>query len=361
MAYTLLFCNVKLSYNITKNQLKEKESTMKPIKVIQIGLGPLGQKIVQFVDQRKGIEIIGAVDVAPNLKGKDLGEHCGLAPMGIQIQDSISACIAGLKAIQPDAAILTTVSDIAKITPQVEQIVAFGLPVVSTCEELLCPWRTSKVLSERIDKTAKSNQVAVLGTGVNPGFLMDSLPLFLTAVCQDVKKITINRIQDAASRRVPFQKKIGAGLMLDQFEKKRIEGSLRHVGLTESLHLIASTIGWQLTRTEDILTPVIAEREILTNTMQIPVGYASGVQQIGNGYVNDEKVISLVFKASVGEPDPMDSIEIEGNPSIKSMINQGVHGDIATCAITINAVKQIIKAQPGLRTMAEIPLVSFFI
>jgi hypothetical protein len=333
---------------------------MHQIKVIQVGLGPLGQKIVQFIDQRKGIEVIGAVDVAPDLEGKDLGVHCGLGAMGIRIQGSISACLEDLKDQQPDAVILTTVSSMQKITPQIEQIVAHGLPVVSTCEELLHPWNISNALAERIDHAAKTNQVAVLGTGVNPGFLMDALPVFLTAVCQDVKTITVHRIQDASSRRIPFQKKIGAGLTIEQFEKKKAEGTLRHVGLTESLQLIAGAMGWRLTQTEDILTPVISEKEIMTEAMQIPAGHAAGVQQIGNGYVNGEKVISLIFRASVGEPDPVDSIEIEGNPSIRSIIGKGVHGDIATCAITINAVKQIMKARPGLRTMADIPLVSFF-
>jgi 4-hydroxy-tetrahydrodipicolinate reductase len=207
---------------------------------------------------------------------------------------------------------------------------------------------------------AKKNQVAVLGTGVNPGFLMDSLPTFLTAVCQDVQRITVHRIQNAAFRRIPFQKKIGAGLTLEQFENKKKEGTLRHVGLTESVQLIASRMGWQLSKTEDILVPVIADREIITDTMKIPVGYAAGVQQIGKGYVGDEDKIILVFRAAVGEPDPQDSIEIKGTPTIKSIIEGGVHGDVATCAITINALKQIILSQPGLRTMADISLVSFF-
>jgi hypothetical protein len=332
---------------------------MNQINVIQVGLGALGQKIVQFAQQRKGIQVIGAVDVAPGLMGKDLGEQCGLGKMGIPIQHSVSACLEALKAQRPDAAILATVSSMATITAQIEQIVACGLPVVSTCEELLYPWNISKDLSDRIDKAARANQVAVVGTGVNPGFLMDALAVFLTAVCQDVKKITVHRIQDAASRRLPFQKKIGAGLALDQFEKKKAEGTLRHVGLTESIHLIASAMGWQLTHTEDILTPIVAQKEIMTEAMRIPAGQVAGVQQIGNGYVNGENVIRLIFKASIGEPDPVDSIEIDGSPSIKSIIAGGVHGDIATCAIAINAVKQIIKARPGLRTMADIPLVCF--
>jgi hypothetical protein len=330
---------------------------MNKMKVVQIGLGPLGQKITQFVAQRANIEVVGAIDVSPEIIDRDLGELCGLDNMGIKIQSSLGDCLRGVK---PDAAILTTVSTMEKIAPQIEEIVSYGIPVVSTCEELSYPWDTSLSLSERIDMVAKANKVAVLGTGVNPGFLMDSLPTFLTSVCQDVQAITVHRIQDATFRRIPFQKKIGAGLTLEQFERKKEEGTLRHVGLIESVQLIASRMGWELSKTEDILVPVITDREIITDVMRIPVGYAAGVQQIGKGYVGNEDKIILVFRASVGEPNPYDSIEIKGTPTIKSIIEGGVNGDVATCAITINALKQIIKTQPGLRTMADISMVSFF-
>jgi 2,4-diaminopentanoate dehydrogenase len=330
---------------------------MNKMKVVQVGLGPLGQKITQFITKRKNIEIVGAVDVSPEIVDRDLGELCGVGIMDVKIQDAIGAC---LKRVKPDAVILTTVSTLEKIAPQIEEIMSYGVPIVSTCEELSYPWDTSSSLSERIDMAAKANQVAVLGTGVNPGFLMDSLPTFLTAACQDVQKITVHRIQNAAFRRIPFQKKIGAGLTLEQFKAKEREGTLRHVGLTESVQLIASCMGWKLSKTEDILVPVVADKEITTDTMTIPVGYAAGVQQTGKGYVGSEDRITLVFRAAVGELDPRDSIEIQGTPTIKSVIEGGVNGDVATCAITINALKQIIASPPGLRTMADIPMVSFF-
>lgn len=330
---------------------------MNQIKVVQVGIGPLGQKITQFIAQRKGIAVIGAVDVAPELIGTDLGELCGLDKMGIKIQGSIAACLKGKK---PDVVLLTTVSSLEKITPQIEEIVANGLPVVSTCEELSFPWETSKSLSERIDKAAKINQVAVLGTGVNPGFLMDAFPIYLTAVCQKVDKVKVSRIQDAAFRRIPFQKKIGAGLTIKEFKKNQKLGVLRHVGLTESVQMTANCLGWQLDRTEDVLTPVIAKEEIVTEHLRIPAGDASGVQQIGKGYVDGEEKITLVFRASINEPDPADTIEIQGDPNIKSTISGGVNGDVATCAVTINAVGRIIDAKPGLRTMADMPLISYF-
>ncbi|MBU2512613.1 dihydrodipicolinate reductase [bacterium] len=330
---------------------------MEQIKVVQIGLGPLGQKIPKYIAEREGIQLVGAVDVNPSFQGLDLGTHCGLEPMNIAIKSSLAEC---LKTVKADAVILTTVSTMDKITPQVEEIVGFGLPIVSTCEELIYPWDTSPALAARIDTAAKNAKVAVLGTGVNPGYLMDALPAFLTAVCQQVESVRVSRFQNAAFRRIPFQKKIGAGLNLEEFESLKKKGTLRHVGLTESIHLIANTMGWKLSKTEDIITPVIAEKEIKTDAMVIPAGFAAGVQQIGRGWVEGNEKITLHFKAAVGEPESYDRVEIQGEPNIVSTIKDGVNGDIATCAIVLNALKQILKVSPGLRTMADMPLTAFF-
>jgi hypothetical protein len=330
---------------------------MEHIKAVQIGLGPLGQKIPGYIAQRQGIELVGAVDLDPSLQGQDVGTLCGLEPMKVKIMSSLGEC---LKTAKPDVVILTTVSTMEKITPQVEEIIGYGLPIVSTCEELMYPWDTSPDLAARIDESAKKGGVAVLGTGVNPGFLMDALPVFLSSVCQQVETIRVSRIQNAAFRRIPFQKKIGAGLSLDEFETLKQSGALRHVGLTESLHLIANAMGWKLSKTEDIISPVVAEEELKTDAMTIPKGFAAGVQQIGRGWVGEEEKINLHFKAAVGELESYDRVEIKGDPDISSTIKDGVNGDVATCAIVLNALNQIINAAPGLRTMKDIPITAFF-
>ncbi|MDX1939552.1 MAG: hypothetical protein SFU99_03325 [Saprospiraceae bacterium] len=330
---------------------------MQDIKIIQIGLGPLGIKIANFIKERKGLLTVAAVDKDPNLIGKDLGLICGGDASGILIQSELNQAVAKEK---PDIAVLTTVSDMQRITPQIEEIVALGIPVVSTCEELCYPWETAPLLVKRIDEAAKQNNVAVVGTGVNPGFLMDALPTFLTAVCQNVTSVQVNRYQDAQFRRLPFQKKIGAGLTLGEFEQKKQDGSLRHVGLTESMQFIAHRMGWKLTKTEDIIEPVIAEADLQTKDLRIEKGQARGVRQIGNGYVGGEMKVHLVFQATVGEPESYDEIIIKGNPNIISRISGGVNGDVATCAIVLNAIPQVLRAKSGLQTMADIPLVAFF-
>lgn len=331
---------------------------MSTLKIIQIGVGPIGQKVVNYLLQREGMEVVAAVDPAPDKSGKDLGEVCGLdKPLGINISPNLADAMGNSK---PDVAVLCTTSSMEKAVPQIEEIITHSLHVVSTCEELSYPWDTQPELSKQLDEAARKAGVAVLGTGVNPGFLMDFLPLAMTAVCRKVESIKVSRIQDASIRRIPFQQKIGAGLTLEKFEAKKQTGTLRHVGLAESVQMIAARMGWKLDRTEDILTPVVAEQEITTGYVPIKPGMAAGVRQIGKGIVGDKEVITLEFVAAVGQAGPADTVEIAGDPPIKSVIPGGVNGDVATCAITVNAIKSIVTANPGLRTMADIPPVTFF-
>lgn len=329
------------------------------INVIQLGMGPLGVKMTQFIRQRQGIRTVAAVDPDPEKVGQDIGEMSGDGTYGVTIRPKLKEALAKMM-VPPDVALITTVSDMMRITPQIEACAEAGLPVVSTCEELFYPWDTAPDLARRIDEAAKAHEVAVIGTGVNPGFLMDTLPAQLTAVCQRVEKIEVHRVQDASKRRIPFQKKIGAGLSPEAFEAKKIDGSLRHVGLTESMQFIARQLGWALDKTEDIIEPVILDEEREFPDVIVPRGYAAGVLQTGNGYVGDELKIKLIFRAAVGEPASYDEIIVHGEPNLRSRIDGGVNGDVATCAISVNACKTVLSATPGLHTMATLPMVSNF-
>lgn len=323
-----------------------------PIPIALIGAGPLGINIYKYASQRPDILVTHVIDIDPTLAGKDMGIHAGLDQATILISDTLS------NLGDTKVAILATVSDLPRIGPQVLSLIESGLHVVSTCEELFYPWESSPEWSETIDRAAKDKGVAVLGTGVNPGFLMDSLPSILTGVCNQVERIEVRRYQDAQFRRVPFQKKIGAGLSYDEFEKRKNEGNIRHVGLSESMHFIARQLGWTLEKTEDKIEAVISDRSIQTEALSIISGQTAGVRQTGIGWVNGQEKIKLSFQASIGEPDSYDEIEIFGTPHIRSRIMGGVHGDVATCSIILNACRSIMKATPGLRTMADVPMIS---
>lgn len=324
-------------------------------KILQVGLGPLGIKTVQFAVAR-GFKIVAAVDNNPQLIGRDVGEVCGLKKMGVKISPTVTAA---LKTKKADIAVVTTVSSLKKLEAVVTEIAKNKLSVVSTCEELSFPWTLQPALSKKLDKVFKAHQVALLGTGVNPGFLMDFLPTVMTGVCKNVEKIEVIRFQNASVRRIPFQQKIGAGLTVAEFRKKEKEGTLRHVGLPESVDFIAARMGWKLTKKTESLNPVMADKRITTGYKVIEAGMACGVEQIGRGFVGKKEVITLHFRAAVGEPKSYDTIRIKGDPSFESTIEGGVNGDIATCAITLNAIQSVLKSRPGLVTMSDIPAVAF--
>lgn len=321
-----------------------------------MGLGPLGIKVSQYIQDKKSMETISAVDINPDLLHKDLGFLTRGIENGVRIEKSLKD-VSNLDKV--DIVVLTTSSSLHSIASQLEELLDYNLPVVSTCEELTYPWHKDAGISESLDRKAKEKGVAVLSTGVNPGFLMDTLPSMLTGVSKEVNHIVVNRFQDARTRRVPFQQKIGAGLSLSEFDQRKKNGSLRHVGLTESMHFIADAVGMEIDSTEDIITPVIAKEEIVTEAMTIPHGYAMGVRQEGRAYNNGEEKIKLIFEAAVGSGTSYDEVIISGMPDIHSRIEGGVNGDVATCSIVLNAIPNVLAASPGLKTMADISIVSF--
>ncbi len=328
------------------------------ISVVQVGLGALGRLLAKHLVERPNIRVVGAVDTDPALVGRDLGEVAGLArKLGVEICDDVSVVCANGRV---SVAVQTTTSDLAAVKPQIEALISYGMNIVSSCEELSYPRQTAPAASEEIDRLAREAGVSVLATGVNPGFLMDLLPIVLTAICAEVRKITVLRYQDARPRRLPFQRKIGAGLTLEEFAEKKAGGTLRHVGLTESMHMIAGRLGWSLDRTEDIIEPVVAQRHLSSDSLTVEPGRASGVYQRGIGYVNGEEKIRLEFRACLGEEDVQDTVIIDGEPPLTFTNPGGVNGDIATCAILTNAVRSVLAAPPGLRTMADIAPPSWF-
>ena len=265
-----------------------------------------------------------------------------------------------LRSAKPDVVILCTSSSIKKVMPQIETILNSKTAIVSTTEELSYPGYTHIRQAKQIHELAKKKKVAVLGTGVNPGFAMDALPIALTAVCERVDRVVVNRVQDARIRRLPFQQKIGAGLTTEQFQKKVDDGSVRHVGLTESIAMIADALGWTLDRITDEIQPKLASVTISSEFLAVDPGYVCGIVQDGAGYRKKEPVIKLHMEAYLGSPETYDSVEIEGSPNLSMRIAGGIHGDVATASIVVNSIAKVLSASPGLHTMRDLPLPSFF-
>jgi 4-hydroxy-tetrahydrodipicolinate reductase len=301
---------------------------------------------------------VGAIDIDPSKVGRDLGDVAGVGKrLGVKVSGDAAKA---LKSAKPHVVILCTSSSIKKVLPQVEAILGARLPIVTTTEELSYPEYTHVRYARKIDALARKARVAVLGTGVNPGFVMDALPIMLTAVCERVERVMVQRIQDARSRRLPFQQKIGAGLTTEQFQRQVADNAVRHVGLTESIAMIGDALGWTLDRITDDIQPKLATVTISSEYLAVDPGYVCGMVQDGVGYRKGEPVIRLHMEAYLGAPESFDTIQIEGTPPLSLRMLGGIHGDVATASIVINAIPNVLAAKPGLRTMRDLPLPSFF-
>lgn len=328
------------------------------LRVVQCGLGPIGQGIARLVLQTEGLKLVGAADVAADKAGKDLGVVLGLPKkLRIKVEGDTARLLRRTKA---DVAILSTSSSLRDIRHQLTALIQKGMNVVSTCEELAFPTPARQPAFRDLDRLARAKKVSVLATGVNPGYAMDALALMLTAPCARVERVAVTRVVDAATRRLPLQRKVGAGLNINQFRRAITEGTVRHVGLLESAHMIAAALGWKLDRVEETLEPAIAPRDLDTEYLRIPAGAASGIKQYARGYRNGDLVISLDLQMYVGAESPRDHILIEGLPPIDMTIAGGVAGDVATAALVVNSIPRVMAARPGMLTMRDIPLVHRF-
>jgi hypothetical protein len=329
-----------------------------PIRVVLVGLGPIGTAVAGQLDRRKAFQIVGAVDIDPSKVGRDAGEVLELGRrMRVKVRDDIGPT---LKATRPDVAVMCTGSRLKQVLPQFEEVLSRRVPIVTTTEEAAYPVARNRRFAKAVDQAARKAKVAVVSTGVNPGFIMDVLPIALTAVCERVDRIEVQRVQDARIRRLPFQRKIGAGLTAEQFQHGVDTGQLRHVGFSESIQMIADAVGWKLERVTDEVVPKIASSTVESELLAVDAGYVCGIVQDGIGYVKGEPRVRLHLEAYMGAPESFDSVLIEGSPRIHSKIDGGVHGDIATASMVVNSIPAVLDAPPGLRTMRDLRLPSFF-
>jgi hypothetical protein len=331
---------------------------LRNVRIVLYGVGAVGTLIARFLLDKAGVEIVGAVDSDKNKVNRDLGEVLNLhTKLGITVSDNADSVLARTR---PDVAVHATTSFLRDTYPQIVTIVKNGVNVVSTCEELSYPYSVDPELSDKLNKLAKEHDATVLGTGINPGFLMDTLVITLTAPCQRVDKIEAMRVMNAASRRLPFQKKIGAGLTIQEFKEKiESKGITGHVGLEQSINMISNALAWKLDKiVAEPVEPVVAKKDTQSESIKVRAGEVAGLKQKAKGVMKGKEAIVLNFQAYVGAKEEFDSIEIEGIPNVKQKIQPCVHGDIGTIAMVVNAIPKVINAEAGLLTMKDLPVPS---
>jgi 2,4-diaminopentanoate dehydrogenase len=326
----------------------------KKIRAIQYGIGPIGASIVKLLREKQAVEIIGAIDTDPDKVGRDLGEFVGAsdAPWGVQIS-SDATHVLGQAA---DVVIHSTSSALPKVMDQLLACLEAESCVVSTCEELSYPYRTYPDLSAKLDAAAKDWGVALVGTGVNPGFVLDKLLITLAGVSQRIERAKGVRIVDAGKRRLPLQKKVGAGMSVEEFRQRVGEGTIKHVGLPESVAMVADSLNLPVEEITETIEPVVAAQRVQTEYLTVEPGQAAGVHQIARGFANGKELVYLELQMYVGAKEPADSLELVGHPNISLVIPGGSPGDIATASVVVNSIPVILDAPAGLRTARDLPI-----
>ncbi|MGH9317697.1 MAG: NAD(P)H-dependent amine dehydrogenase family protein [Thermoanaerobaculia bacterium] len=327
-------------------------------RVALVGLGPIGIEIGKALVGRPGIEILGAADPAAEKAGHNFYDLVELSGPALPVDSSASSLYArrGVSRHKIDVAVLCTRSRLDSVMPQLEEAVEAGMHVVSTCEELAYPELKNAVLAHRIDQRAKEHGVAVLGTGVNPGLVMDRLALAAAGACVRVDRVKVTRVVDAARRRGPLREKVGAGLTRQEFAKGVAEKRLGHVGLSESAAIIALGLGLPIDEITETIEPVVGERQ----TDDVPAGRVLGLHQVALVQAGDEVKVVLDLTMAVGVSDASDTIEIEGDPPVHLKISGGFHGDRATVGCVVNAIPFIVDAPAGLHKVVTLPLFGLF-
>ncbi len=332
--------------------------TSRVLRVVQFGLGPIGQSSAKLAIKRENMELVGAIDIDPTKVGKDVGELVSGSPLGVKVSDDAAKVLSETK---PDIVLHTTQSFIPAVFPQFETILRAGVNVVSSTEELLFPSLKHPDLAEKLDKLARENGVTILGTGVNPGYVLDTLVLVATGVCENVTRVQAERVVDASERRLPLQKKVGAGMTPEEFQKLVDAGKLGHIGMKESVALVAKGLNWELSDITEEVESMIADDTYTTPFLTVPKGMVAGIHNVGRGFVNGKELITLDLKMYVGAKNPHDGVHLESVPPIHLEITNGTMGDIATVAMLHNMAPIVVNADPGLKTMIDLPIPRAFL
>ena len=320
--------------------------------VVLMGLGAIGRLIARAVLAKPELEVVAAVDLDSQRVGRKLSDVVDAPAPDITITSDAAAA---LKQSQRAVLLHATGSRLDRVEGELAQALSAGLAVVSTCEELSYPWLRHPEIAERLDRIAERRKVALLGTGVNPGFVLDRLPATLGNVVGRVDRVQANRVVDARTRRLQLQRKIGAGLNEEEFDRGVDDGTIGHVGLMESAALAALGVGLEVDEVDEDIDPVETEEDVAGDGFTVPRGGIVGVHQVARAFHDGKEVAHLELTIALGAPNPRDEIELIGDPGLKCVIPRGVPGDRATAWTVAHAAPLVARAEPGLITVLDLP------
>jgi hypothetical protein len=323
-----------------------------PVPVVVMGLGFIGQEIARATLASPELRLVGAIDANPQLVGRPLSEVLGGASTALKVTDDVGAAVGrGRRPVVLHA----TGSRLPQVMEQLLGAAKAGACVVSTCEELAFPYLKHPELAAQLEKAAVRAGVSIVGSGVNPGFVLDRLIATAGQVCGPVRHVRAERWVDARTRREALQRKIGVGLTEEEFDALAEQEQIGHVGLLESAALCALGLGIDCDDFEEEMVPVVAEEDISGAAFPVRKGRVAGIHQTAIGLEDGQERVRLELTIAAGVDDPADRVTLEADPPLSLEIKGGVAGDRATANLLVNAAARVSAAEPGLLTVLELP------
>ncbi len=331
------------------------------VKVAIWGFGAMGGGVAEVLLGKKGVEIVGVCDLHPERIGKEIHEVLGVKKSShpaVIISNNIDEVITEKCC---DVAILATDSFTAKAFDKIKYCVEKKVNVISTAEEMAYPKAQEPELTKEIDKLAKENGVTVLGTGINPGLMMDLLAVCLTGAMTDVSEVECKRVNSLSPFGPLVMEEQGVGITVEEFDKGVKDKTLAgHVGFAESIGMIGEAIGWKVEKFEQQMEPIVTNVDRKSPYGFAKKGNVAGVNMTGQGYVDGEVKINMIHPQQI-EPEMEntftgDYINIKGVPEINMQIKPEVDGGIGTIAMCINMIPHVINSREGLKTMLDLPV-----
>lgn len=330
-------------------------------RIISWGLGAMGQGMARLILTKEGLELVGAIEKDQKKIGQDVGQFLNQSNIGVTIKASLSEVLADQKA---DLLLIATGSFTKEVFPQIKEGIQAGLNVLTIAEEMAYPEAQAADLASEINSLAKEKGVTVLGTGINPGFVLDTLILALTGVCLDVKAIKAARINDLSPFGPTVMRTQGVGTTPAQFAAGLESGDIvGHIGFQESIAMIAQRMGWELDEIEESREPIISNVYRETPHVKVEKGNVAGCRHVAYGKKNGQVMISLEHPQQIHPHlegvETGDYIEIIGDPHVKMAISPEIPGGKGTMACAVNMIPAVIKAEPGLVHMSDLPVPAF--
>ena len=334
---------------------------MENVKVAIWGFGAMGSGIAKVLLRKKGVDIVGVCDIHPERVNRSIYDILGVEKNG---RPDVVVCSEIEKVVHDancDICVLATDSFTRKAFDKIKYVVGQKVNVISTAEEMSYPKAQEPELAAEIDRLAKANGVSVLGTGINPGLMMDLLAICLTGCMTDVESVTCRRVNSLSPFGPAVMEEQGVGLTVDAFNKGVADGTLAgHVGFAESVGMIAEALGWKVDKFEQQMKPIVTSVDRKSPYGFAAAGDVAGVNMTGQGYVDGEVKIDMIHSQQI-EPEMEgthtgDYIVLKGTPEVNMAIKPEVDGGIGTIAMVVNMIPHVINARPGLKTMLDLPV-----